>query len=74
MLRIKKNFHLIIELSPMKSTFNKYLRMFPYLINACSIIWIDEWSNNALESVGKGQLEEYDVDLNLGNELIDSFT
>jgi len=58
---------MIIAMSPMGEVFRSRLRMFPSLVNCCTIDWFNEWPEEALLGVGKGQM--IDADLNLGNFL-----
>lgn len=52
--RVKKNIHMVIAMSPLGSTFTTRLRMFPSLVNNCTIDWFTEWPEEALIGVGKG--------------------
>lgn len=63
--RIKKNIHLITAMSPLGKSFNTRLRMFPSLINNCTIDWFTEWPEEALLGVGKGQLVDYEEELEI---------
>jgi len=65
--RVKANIHLIFAMSPMGEEFNTRLRMFPSLVNCCTIDWFTEWPDEALQSVAKDSIESYD--LKLGNLL-----
>ena len=67
--RVRKNIHLIIAMSPLGSAFTTRLRMFPSLVNCCTIDWFTEWPEEALLGVGKGQLIDYEEDLQLGNSI-----
>ncbi|KAL4427402.1 hypothetical protein ABPG74_009674 [Tetrahymena malaccensis] len=67
--RVRKNIHLIIAMSPLGSAFTTRLRMFPSLVNCCTIDWFTEWPEEALINVGKGQLQDYEEDLQLGQNL-----
>ena len=54
--RVKKNIHVIIAMSPLGNIFTTRLRMFPSLVNCCTIDWFTEWPDEALIGVGKGSL------------------
>ena len=56
LIRVKRNIHMIIVMSPLASSFTTRLRMFPSLINCSTIDWFTEWPEQALINVGKGQL------------------
>ena len=58
LLRVKKNIHIILAMSPIGEAFRSRLRMFPSLINCCTIDWFSEWPEEALISVARGQLTE----------------
>ena len=57
--RVKNNIHLIMAMSPLNEQFSTRLRMFPSLVNCCTIDWFTEWPEEALIGVGTGQLREY---------------
>lgn len=54
LLRVKNNIHLTIAMSPLSSVFQTRLRMFPSLVNNCTLDWFTEWPEEALLGVGKG--------------------
>jgi len=54
LIRVKKNIHVIIAMSPLGTAFTTRLRMFPSLVNCCTIDWFTEWPEEALIGVGKG--------------------
>lgn len=56
LIRVKRNMHMIIAMSPLGKMFATRLRMFPSLINCSTIDWFTEWPEEALLNVGKGQL------------------
>jgi dynein heavy chain len=47
--RIKKNLHVCLSMSPIGDAFRNRLRMYPSLINCCTIDWFQEWPEDALE-------------------------
>ena len=53
-MRVKKNMHIILAMSPLGEVFRTRLRMFPSLINCCTIDWFTEWPEEALMGVGRG--------------------
>ncbi|GAB1862505.1 Dynein heavy chain 3, axonemal [Camponotus japonicus] len=63
--RIKKNLHVILTMSPIGEAFRNRLRMFPSLINCCTIDWYTLWPEDALERVARMSLR----DLDIGSEL-----
>lgn len=50
---------MVLAMSPLSDKFATRLRMFPSLINCCTLDWFSEWPNEALLGVGRGQLEQY---------------
>ena len=45
---------MVIAMSPIGDAFTTRLRMFPSLVNCCTIDWFTEWPEEALEGVGRG--------------------
>ena len=60
--KVKKNTHILVCMSPLGDAFWNRLRMFPALINCCTINWFEEWPEEALIGVAKGNLEEFEED------------
>merc|ERR1719191_1514573 len=56
LVRVKKNVHVVLAFSPVGDAFRNRLRMFPSLVNCCTIDWFREWPAEALYSVAKQQL------------------
>lgn len=56
---------MIIAMSPLGEAFVNRLRMFPSLINGCTIDWFTEWPEEALIGVGRGQLMDYEEELQI---------
>jgi len=61
--RVKKNVHVTLAFSPVGDAFRNRLRMFPSLVNCCTIDWFHEWPAEALYSVAKQQLVGANVEL-----------
>ncbi|XP_018654464.1 LOW QUALITY PROTEIN: hypothetical protein Smp_130810 [Schistosoma mansoni] len=51
--RIRNNLHIVLCMSPVGSNFRVRCRMFPSLVNCCTIDWFIEWPEEALYSVAK---------------------
>ena len=62
-MRIKANVHVAIAMSPMGEVFRQRLRMFPSLVNCCTIDWFTEWPEEALVGVGSGAIKDADLGL-----------
>lgn len=65
LVRVKRNIHMTIVMSPLGSLFTTRLRMFPSLINCSTIDWFTEWPEEALINVGKGQLVDDEQELGI---------
>jgi len=63
--RVLQNIHMVIAMSPGTPTFVQRLRMFPSLVNCCTLDWFTEWPEDALESVARDSFK-YDS-MNLDN-------
>jgi dynein heavy chain, axonemal len=63
LIRVKKNIHLVLAMSPMGEPFRNRLRMFPALVNCTTIDWFSEWPDEALKSVALTSLRERDMAL-----------
>jgi dynein heavy chain len=56
--RVKLNLHLIICMSPIGDAFRNRLRMFPSLVNCCTIDWFSTWPEDALRSVAANSIAD----------------
>lgn len=45
--------HIVLCFSPIGDAFRNRVRMFPSLVNCCTIDWFFEWPQDALVSVAK---------------------
>ena len=59
--RVKKNVHVVLAFSPVGDSFRNRLRMFPSLVNCCTIDWFHEWPAEALYSVAKQHMTQQQV-------------
>ena len=60
--RCKKNLHIVLCFSPIGEAFRTRLRMFPSLVNCCTIDWFTAWPANALVSVASTYFKDLDID------------
>ena len=56
-IRVRNNLHMVICMSPLGDDFRNRLRMFPSLVNCCTIDWFHPWPEDALKSVAKQLLD-----------------
>ncbi|XP_050078309.1 dynein axonemal heavy chain 6 [Anopheles maculipalpis] len=56
--RVRANLHVIMCMSPVGDTFRGRCRMFPSLVNCCTIDWFVKWPAEALRSVAIGSLKD----------------
>ncbi|XP_036755222.2 dynein axonemal heavy chain 3 isoform X5 [Manis pentadactyla] len=68
--RVKKNLHIVLAMSPVGDAFRNRLRMFPSLINCCTIDWFQSWPTDALELVASKFLEDVELDDSIRIEVI----
>ncbi|TYZ63897.1 hypothetical protein PybrP1_001177 [[Pythium] brassicae (nom. inval.)] len=66
-MRVRRNIHLVVCMSPIGALFRDRLRMFPSLVNCSTIDWFSEWPAEALNSVATAILTS--GNLNLGGSL-----
>jgi hypothetical protein len=57
-----------LAMSPIGDAFRTRLRMFPSLINCCTIDWFQSWPTDALELVANKFLEDVELDDNIRAE------
>jgi dynein heavy chain, axonemal len=60
--RCKENLHVVICMSPIGDSFRNRLRMFPSLVNCCTINWFQVWPEDALDMVASKFLEEIEME------------
>ena len=58
---VRENLHIVLCMSPIGDAFRVRCRMFPSLINCCTIDWFDEWPKDALLSVAQRYFEKLDI-------------
>ncbi|XP_074775748.1 dynein axonemal heavy chain 3 [Athene noctua] len=68
--RVKKNLHIVLAMSPIGDTFRNRLRMFPSLINCCTIDWFQTWPTDALEMVANKFLEDVELEDDIRKEVV----
>uniref|UniRef100_A0A8D2M3G4 Dynein axonemal heavy chain 3 n=1 Tax=Zonotrichia albicollis TaxID=44394 RepID=A0A8D2M3G4_ZONAL len=68
--RVKKNLHIVLAMSPIGDAFRNRLRMFPSLINCCTIDWFQTWPTDALEMVANKFLEDVELKDDVRKEVV----
>ncbi|XP_024913275.1 dynein heavy chain 3, axonemal-like [Cynoglossus semilaevis] len=68
--RVKAKLHIVLAMSPIGDAFRNRLRMFPSLINCCTIDWFHAWPNDALEMVAHKFLEDVEMDDKVRTEVV----
>ena len=51
--RVRENLHIVLCMSPVGPSLRVRMRMFPSLVNCCTINWVDPWPEDALLSVSQ---------------------
>lgn len=59
--RCKLKLHLILCFSPIGASFRTRLRLYPSLVNCCTIDWYDAWPENALEMVAHKYVKDVKI-------------
>ena len=60
--KAKTNIHLVLTMSPIGEDFKRRLRMFPSLVNCCTIDWFLPWPKEALQSVAEYLLNKVELE------------
>ncbi|XXQ30104.1 AAA+ ATPase domain-containing protein [Plasmodiophora brassicae] len=71
--RVRTNLHICLCMSPMGDAFRTRLRMFPALVNCCTIDWFSPWPAEALRSVALSSLTEDDLSLGTIEPIVNMF-
>jgi dynein heavy chain len=68
--RCKENLHIVFCMSPIGDAFRNRLRMFPALVNCCTIDWFQVWPEDALDMVATKFLEDVQLEPEVRNNVI----
>ena len=60
--RCRQNIHIVLAFSPIGDDFARRLRMYPSLVNCCTIDWFSEWPADGLQSVAQHYLRDVDME------------
>ncbi|XP_030626002.1 dynein heavy chain 3, axonemal [Chanos chanos] len=69
--KVRANLHIVLAMSPIGNAFRNRLRMFPSLINCCTIDWFQSWPTDALEMVAHKFLQDVELDHDIRREVVD---
>jgi dynein heavy chain len=69
--RCRLNLHVVLALSPIGDAFRTRLRMFPSLVNCCTIDWFTEWPEEALRSVAAYFFEDIEISDTIRQGVVD---
>ena len=58
---VQNKLHIVLCMSPVGDAFGSRCRMFPSLVNCCTIDWFTEWPREALLSVAETLFETVDL-------------
>jgi len=59
--KCKTGLHVVLAMSPIGEDFRRRLRMFPSLVNCCTIDWFLPWPKEALQSVASHFLHDIEL-------------
>ncbi|ELT89912.1 hypothetical protein CAPTEDRAFT_157693, partial [Capitella teleta] len=68
--RIRRNLHLVLAFSPIGDAFRNRLRMFPSLINCCTIDWFKAWPEDALELVAHKFFDDVEMSQHVRDQTV----
>ena len=59
--KVKDNLHTVLAMSPIGTALRSNIRMFPSLVNCCTIDYFSQWPQDALEAVAENFLKEVEM-------------
>lgn len=68
--RTKQKLHIILCFSPIGSGFRTWTRMFPSIVNCCTINWFESWPDDALEMVAEQYIETLNVENSIKKSIV----
>ena len=66
---VRENLHIVLAVSPIGAGFRNRCRMFPSLVNCCTIDWFNAWPEDALYSVAHSFFAESAQDLGIESQV-----
>ena len=71
--RSRTNVHVVLCMSPIGDAFRTRMRMYPSLVNCCTINWFTEWPDAALQSVAEHSLKEIEMAPEISASVVEMF-
>ena len=71
--RCRKNIHIVLAFSPIGDAFATRLRMYPSLVNCCTIDWFSAWPAEGLQSVAQHYLRDVEMEDDVMAKCTDMF-
>eukprot|EP01052_Picozoa_sp_SAG31_P011054 SAG31_NODE_617_length_13514_cov_13.659858_2_plen_4275_part_00 len=71
--RCRQNIHIVLAMSPIGDAFRTRLRMYPSLVNCCTIDWFTRWPSEALQSVADHFLRDIEMEDEVKGKCADMF-
>ncbi|OAJ39728.1 hypothetical protein BDEG_23556 [Batrachochytrium dendrobatidis JEL423] len=68
--RCRENLHVCLCMSPVGEAFRHRLRKFPSLVNCCTIDWLKDWPDDALEMVATKFLRDVEMEDSVRAEIV----
>ncbi|KAK5645094.1 hypothetical protein RI129_006394 [Pyrocoelia pectoralis] len=68
--RTREKLHIVLCFSPIGSLFRLRLRLYPSLINCCTIDWFEDWPEDALEKVAETWISDINLDQSVKEAVI----
>lgn len=69
--RVKEKLHIVLSFSPIGSAFRTRLRLYPSIVNCCTIDWYEDWPENALEMVAEYWMQSMNVTQEIKDASVD---
>ncbi|XP_049547176.1 dynein axonemal heavy chain 12 [Anopheles darlingi] len=68
--RCKQKLHIVICFSPIGGALRTRIRLYPSLVNCCTIDWYDSWPEDALEKVAERYMKELSVSTEVKRSIV----
>lgn len=68
--RCKQKLHIVLCFSSIGSSLRNKIRMYPSLVNCCTVVWYETWSDDALQMVASKYMENINVEENMKKSMV----